>query len=377
MTCIRQRYLEHYRPLVQQFVEDVSKSERCAIAKIPRPFFPAFGRAYETSALKLVIVGQDTRGWGDLNTFLDAESVSPGNTLEADLNYFLEHPFQDWGTSRQQFWGFAMWLLAALHGQENWQRMKQGELVEILDSFAWGNCNAVELYGSTPVKLGVPPDYWAQVRRAAAHLDRLRHLLTVLRPHVVLVMCRGLDRATYFEGCTVEVVSQSGRFTRFHLPHENVDVFHVPHPQSMNRIEGTDPFLEQLKAAFITRGHAPEFPKFLHALDEGSQIVDHLCTRAPARTPDFDKFAFVAWLANELKKRDTFMSVPCLAEVLNQRGEETNYGTEYAGERGTFTLVRSAYHRYASKGTPEDNAVANNIATAFRKSDFTYAYATD
>src|ERR1035441_8766478 len=166
MTTIEKRYLQHYTPLIKDFVRDVETLPHPEINKMPEPFFPLFGKNYEASALKLVVVGQDTAWWGDLREFLAAEKASPSSKLLEGLNTFQAHKFTSWGGPRQSFWGFAMMFLAALHGQDDWGAMKQGKMAEILDSFAWGNANAVELYGSTAAKIGVPASYWDAVRRA-------------------------------------------------------------------------------------------------------------------------------------------------------------------------------------------------------------------
>ncbi len=375
-STLTERYFAHYTPLVQSFVEKSSVLSHPDI-KMPEPFFPLFGKGYEHSSLRLVVVGQDTLGWGDLRGFLAAEAKSPGAKLREGLDYFKDHPFRGWGATRQRFWGFTMMLLAALHGQQDWHRMKAGHMREILDGFAWANCNAIELYGSTAKGMGVSADYWAALRKTGEHFDRLRHLLDVLNPHVVLIMYRGLNRATYFDGCDVEIHAKKGRLTHYFLPKEKVDVIHVPHPGSMNRIEGSDYFCATLKEVFLARGRTVAFPEFLNGQKEARQVIDHLRDQAPGRGLEFDKFAFVSWLADELAKRGTFMSVPALAELLNERGEETNYGTDYSGGRGTYALVRHAYHRHKRLGSPEGDAKAHNIAVAFRRPDFSYAYDTN
>src|SRR6266576_4485090 len=149
MKTFEKRYINYFTPLIQDFIRDVESLAHPKIKKMPEPFFPLFGKNYETSALKLVIVGQDTRGWGDLREFIASEKANPGSNLAEGLNEFRDHEFTSWGGPRQSFWGFAMMFLAALHGQDDWGAMKQGKMTEILDSFAWGNGNAIELYGGT------------------------------------------------------------------------------------------------------------------------------------------------------------------------------------------------------------------------------------
>lgn len=374
MTTIEKRYLEYYTPLVQNFVRDVEALDHPDIKGMPELFLPLFGKSYEKSPLRVAIIGQDTLWWGDMREYIAAEKADPGSKLRERMNYFTEHPFTDWGSTRQSFWGFTMMLLAALHGQENWGTMKQGAMAEILDSFAWGNGNAVELYTSTASKKSVPANYWYDVRRAGEHLNRFRHIHETLRPNVVVVMYRGIHLPTYFDGYRLEEVSRDGRLTHYRLPEIGVDVFHVPHPGSMNRIEGTDVFRDRLKELFLDHGLTTVFPQFLTGQKEGTKVMEYLQSNAPDVSQDFSKYEFVAWVADELKKRDTFMSVPKLMDLVNAKGGKTNYGEPFSGGRGSYRLVSGTYHRMMAAKRPDR---AHNVAVAFRRPNFEYAYKTE
>ena len=214
MKVIEQHYREYFIPLIQEFVREVESLAHPEIERMPQPFLPLFGKNYETSALRLVIVGQDTLGWADLRKFIAAETTSPGCTLDEGLAEFRNHAFTQWGPTRQRFWGFAMMMLSALHGQENWEMMKQGKMREILDSFAWAEGNAVELYGSSAAGLGVSQDYWDAIRRAGQRFDRFSHIVETLKPNAALILYRGLNPASYFDGYRCDVVSREGRFSR-------------------------------------------------------------------------------------------------------------------------------------------------------------------
>ena len=66
------------------------------------------------------------------------------------------------------------------------------------------------------------------------------------------------------------------------------------------------------------------------------------------------------------------MSVAQLADHLNRNKIPTSYSTEYAGERGTFTLVRETWKWLQEELDLEDEA--QHVARAFVKTDGTYAY---
>lgn len=374
MTTLDTHYIQHYTPLIQDFARGVEALPHPDIDEMPEPFFPLFGKHYGASALKLVVIGQDTAWWGDLRHFLSAEKANPGSKLHEGLNAFRDHKFTSWAGPRQSFWGFAMMFLATLHGKADWGAMKQGKMAEILDSFAWGNGNAVELYTSSAAKLGVPVDYWNAVRRAGERFNRFRHIQETLCPNVAVVMNRGIHLPTYFDGYRLDKVYMDGRLTHYRLPEVGVDVFLVPHPRSMNFHEGTDYFRDKLKELFVRLGLTAVFPQFLAGQEEGKKAMDYLNDKAPRAGGGTSKFECVAWVADELKKRDTFMSVPALCTLLNEHGYRTNYDEEFTGGRGSYRLVSGTYHRLDEAGQPDR---ARNVALAFRRPNFEYAYNTE
>src|SRR5258708_35365420 len=128
------------------------------------------------------------------------EKAEPGIKLGKRLGGFQDRPFTRWGATRHTFWGFAMMLIASLHGSENWGLMKVGAMVEILDSIAWGNVNAVELFSSTPWKRGVEEDFWQAVRGAGKDLDHFEHVWQTLRPRVATPLCKVTDLTSYLRG---------------------------------------------------------------------------------------------------------------------------------------------------------------------------------
>jgi hypothetical protein len=253
--------------------------------------------------------------------------------------------------------------------------MKAGAMVEILNSIAWGNVNAVELFSSTPSKLGVDKQFWENVRGAGNHLDRFEHVWQTLRPRVVIVLCKGANLTSYFEGFRLERVVEGDWGARYHLPDISVHVFHVRHPNNMRLTEGANYFCEKL-TELVGEELIPQFPQFLSGQAEARRVMDFLYQNVPDQGR-CDKFEFVAWVANELKKHQTFMSVPALCELLNKKGYRTNYGTEYDGGRGSYRLVRSAYYRKKNTGEAGGIDSAHNIAIAFKRPNFAYAYSTE
>lgn len=366
---LQDRYFRHYLPLVQEFVDNVESLGLDIQAKVAQPFLPLFGEAYERSSLRMAIVGQDTKYWGCLKAFLGEAKLQPTKVLQGCLDEFQGLDFVDWGGSRYTFWGFAMMFLAALHGRTDWGIMKHRGYPEILSSFAWGNGNAVEYHASSPKHM--PWDQWELVRKAGEHLNGIHHLISTIQPRVVVVLWKDMSPETYFAGHPYTLVEDQAGVRHYRLD-DDVDVFHMPHPGRM-RWEGTpaDHYCAGLIAKLQNKRLAVAFPDFVQAHGESDTVVHHLKNTAPLRSPEFTKFKFVEWVAEELKKRGSFMSVPTLATLLNSLGYRTDCGYEFEGVRGTYNLVSGAYHRLVHAGKSDR---ARMVAEAFRKPNFEYAY---
>jgi hypothetical protein len=84
------------------------------------------------------------------------------------------------------------------------------------------------------------------------------------------------------------------------------------------------------------------------------------------------KKLYIWRLANFLRSNGMTMSGEELAAHLNRNNFMTAYGEEYAGLRGTYTLITQTYRWVdIDLGLNDD---AENIAKAYVKPDGTYAY---
>lgn len=373
----RRHLVEYYTPLVREFIHALDGVTLPESNHLPEPFFPSFGSKYPDSALRLIIIGQDTRGWGNLRKFMADPTSANGSGIESAFDDFENHAFTKWGGTRHTFWGFAMMLYAALHGRSDWGMMKHGAMTEILDSFAYGNINAVELHKSTVVHLGVSWSDWEKVRKAGAHLDRFSHIVKTVKPEIAVITCMGMNPETYFEGLRFECVFSDESVTHYRMLDENIDVFHCPHPGNMKYNQGADHFCTLLRERMMNSGMIKQFPEFMQGDEDSQLIITYLLKKAPPVGSDFDKYAFVSWVAEELTKRGTFMAVPTLINLVNKVGYTTDRGTPFLDSRGQYKLVSGAYQRFKNKGTTDGDRAAHNIAVAFRRPNFEYAYDTD
>jgi hypothetical protein len=368
---INQRYKDHYTPLVKSFCEEVSATVTIEPDKLPEPFLPQYGSDYEHSALRVAFVGQDTKKWGDLKSFVANGIDTPLVCLEKNRDEFRSHHFTGWGSSRQKFWGFVMMFLARLHGIENWSLMKRGRCREILSSFAWGNGNAIE-YWQSSAKGKCSIEFWKKIRRLGERFNGIDHLIKTIAPQVVVVLWKGMNPGTYFSGYQVQTLHSVEDVKHFYLPEVNVHVFHTLHPRRMNFEKGNDWYCDQLVTCFRAHGFSVTFPKIADINSDSLAVFEYLNRTAPGHSPNFHKFACVDWVANELKKQDVCMTAKALCVLLNELGYRTDRGTLFSLERrGPYQIVKATYHWLKSKGLDER---ADVVAKAFLNADNEYAY---
>ncbi|MCF6366594.1 MAG: hypothetical protein L3J35_10375 [Bacteroidales bacterium] len=85
-----------------------------------------------------------------------------------------------------------------------------------------------------------------------------------------------------------------------------------------------------------------------------------------------EKKLYIWKLAEFLAQHEMTMSGEELADHLNRNDFLTSYGTEYAGGRGTYRLIKQTWSWLYNDLTLHDEA--EKVAIAFVKPDGNYAY---
>ena len=372
MSQFSTNYTNYYGRYVKKFCDDLSQWPTSDFEGMPKPFIPLFGDCYESSRLRIAFIGIDSLFWDDLPTFLADVPSQTEVLLAKDLDWFWkEVPFLDWNPrTRYKFWGFILYFLAKINGIDDWRLLKRDKTEKIIRSFAWGNSNSIEFYHSSAQKEGVPIEVWRRAKQASEPLDRLKHVIATLAPQVVVIMNRGLDTGSYFKGLTIHEEETRGGIVHYRVGSQGTHVFHFCHPRGMIRDGAGEHYAFTLSEMFRDNHLSVDFPDNISLDHEWDNFKAYILAHAPR--PDIDdKFECVRWISHELLLRNSVMSVPSLAEILNQLGYCTNYGTPYEGSRGTYRLVKFAYdHNMARHG---DEAAAT-IAEAFVRPNGEYAY---
>ena len=84
-----------------------------------------------------------------------------------------------------------------------------------------------------------------------------------------------------------------------------------------------------------------------------------------------DNKQYVFEIATVLSRAGTTLPASELANIMNQFGRTTTYGSQYSGLRGTYTLIHATYDWLIVNG---NEVGADTVARAFTKPDGGYAY---
>jgi hypothetical protein len=234
---VRLNFISTYKPLVVDFVKRIRAVQ---YDKIPEPFLPAYGQLYATAETRIVFVGMETRGYGNITDFVNLVDENPEEAIFGVFEDFDELEFCNWGSNfGNSFWDFNFKFLANFYNFNNWRKIKSGEAKDILKSFAWGNTNSIERYHITAEKNGVDYKNWLTVKQASKCFDNGKYLLDVLQPHIMVILNWETNEEWLINDVD-NVVKQEidDHFWYYFLPTSNTHVLWTSHPTwiSKNRV---------------------------------------------------------------------------------------------------------------------------------------------
>lgn len=363
---------EVYGPLLDEFVHELAKYPTSDYIGIPHPFLPEIGRNYRLALKRIAIVGEETRGWPPtLDAFISTYQKNGFNFAE-EMAEFQNLDFKDpsWMGGvpiLSSFWGFWMNVLAKVYGIEDWGELKRGQFDILLDSFAWGNTNAIETTTSIGVDFSAP-GYWRAKRVAERLFDSIDLLVRAVDPHVVILTCSKPEKDRYLGPafqCVEQVENKVSVYKR-----DELIVFHMPHPSKQRKYAGGSE-----RYAIIVRELLLKYGMFCpltNVLTEGlkpeaQEILVRECT-------GIDKFDAIAKIAAELRRQRSLMTAKSLClDILNPAGHKTTRGGAFTeNSQGPCKLVSAAWKHFQFVRKMPD--VAENIALAFTNVHGNYAY---
>ena len=368
---IKDKFEEEYRPLMDLFIERLSLRPFSDYQGIPHPFLPAWGKNYHHALIRIAIIGKETRGWApNLDEFIKLyknQKYDFGLDREEFQNLdFTNNSWMGDRPTRASFWGFWMNVLAKTYGIVDWEEIKHRRYDVLLDSFLWGNANAIETVTSAGVNPNAP-GYW-DAKNESKVFDSIHLIQRVFDPHVIILTCARSEMQSYLKNDFIHIETIDGCVSV--LRKDKSLIFHAPHPNRQRwDVGGSD------KYAKIMRNLLYKYKLFCplpNSLQQGlSAEAKEILIRECSITK-MNKFEAIARIAHELRKQRSFLTARSLCvDILNQAGHRTNIGTEYTGNgKGLCRLCATAYHRFID----HEPQIAEDIALAFTQDNGFYAY---
>ena len=258
-------------------------------------------------------------------------------------------------------------VLAKVYGVQEWTEIRDGKFDILLDSFVWGNANAIETGTSVGVNARAP-GYSRAKQLAEQKFDDINLLVKAVAPHVVILLCSIGERNRYLGSnfSVVEVVEDRVSV----LQCDGLFVFHAPHPNKQRHYSGgADVFARIIRDLLAKYGGFCPLPDVLHngLLPAARQALITECV-------GIHKFDAIAKVAHELRRQRSFMTARSLClDVLNPAGHTTNYGTPYTGnKKGPCRLVSTAWNHFQNVVKRSD--IAEDIALSYTNMNGEYAY---
>src|SRR5699024_10089915 len=181
-----ENFKQVYKKLTTEFSKDLEAEN---YSNITEPFLPLFGELYFDSKHKIMIIGIETKGWGNMQDFINQSKSHPEKAILRNLNSFRNLDFLKWGNNfGRSFWDFNFKFLANFYGIEEWKTVKNGQNEEVLKSFAWGNCNSLEDFHVTANKNNVRYEDWYFLKEKSRKIDKLKYPLETLKPNIILIL---------------------------------------------------------------------------------------------------------------------------------------------------------------------------------------------
>lgn len=370
--CISERFDNVYRPLVDAYVGKLLSRPAAEYQGIPHLFLPVWGKNYQHALIRLAIVGKETRGWNpNLDQFItdyQKEQYDFANDrVEFQHCDFTDASWMGNRPTRSSFWGFWMNVLAKTYGVSDWEDIKRGNYNIMLESFLWGNANAIETCTSDGVNANAPG--YAFAKEESHVFDSAELLQRVFAPNVIILTC-SLDEGRRYIGDKFKLVRSIDTPPISVYQNGDLYVFHAPHPNSQRWYSGgAEEFARKIRDLLVEYKMFCPMPDVLTQglSPEASEILIRECS-----AEKIDKFEAIARIAHELRKQKSYMTARSLCvDILNKAGHRTDYGTEYTGNcMGPCRLCAAAYWRFEK----EEHQLADDIAYAFTKDNGMYAY---
>lgn len=381
---MKQRLIEQYAPLIEQFINGISGLD---VTGIPAPHIPIMGQSYEAAKYKIAFLGMETYGWTDINEFCEIARKDLNEAVTYDENTINSLEYLNWASNYiSTFWGFVLKFLAKFYNILDFNSFIGNKKIQvykdILTSFVWGETNSIERYHVSAGPNNVNPKIWEVVKRNSICFDSVNNLIKSVAPKLIFILSRNVDKeyilnddAVRAFGVPVENkkeilslnVNEDMKIRYHYLRDDNVHIIALPHPTWMGVYShfSIDKYVDKVIELINQYQIWTSLPAT--ANDWKGEVIDI------NKSSIEYKRKFIADLARVLVENRLVMSGKELQLLLNRNQIKTQYGSAYSesGGRGVHKLISNVWAFYHGN---KEFQTAYNIARAFVNQNGEYAY---
>ncbi|MCD8303304.1 MAG: hypothetical protein LUC86_00520 [Prevotellaceae bacterium] len=369
---LKNRFISEYERAVEQFRDELLSDgiQPDIYQGMPEPHLPIVGKTYYEAKYQLAFYGIDTYGWGDLPDFLNKAKKSIEDAILSGQSSLDNQECLGWvNNSHNSFWDFIFQFLAVFYHVPLNEIMEK-QHPEIIQSFVWGNTNAIERYTVSAQGAGVSEDIYDKVKRASKIFDGASRIINSVNPKVIIVLnwSEAEEWLTAFKDKT-NVLKQelNDHFIYYYLRDSNTHIFWTAHPRWLSMKVG---FKEQIQMI------VGKFKEFNIWNELPPEQYTSLPTKEDIPTDKSSmeyKRGLIAKLATFLTETNTVISGGDLANIFNRNGIRSQYGEEYDPHgRGIYVVIKKTWEYF--HGEKNDGSMAYNIARSFTNAAGEYAY---
>lgn len=381
MNTLRNRMIEQYAPLAEQFVEEI---EGLNVKGIPAPHIPIMGQNYERAKYRIAFIGMETLGWSDIEEFCEFVKSDSSRAVVLNEGRINSLEYLSWPRNyTSTFWGFVLKFISKFYQVDFLDLIVNNTNPELLTSFVWGNSNSIERYGVNSEPNGVDYNVWEKVKQASVRFDSLNNLTKSLLPKLIFILNRNVENDYIMSdemvrSFSVPIEKKKSVLTldvneemkiRYHyLRDDNVHIIALPHPTWMGVYSGKsiNEYVEEV-IKIIERFQIWE------SIPQNSSDWEGVLVAYDKSSIEY-KRAFLADLAKTLMRNNLLMSGKDLQLIFNMNGILTQSGCSYStnGGKGIHHLISKVWEYYYYE--VKDYQTAYNISRVFVNQNGEYAW---
>jgi len=365
MTTEKERFYTTYSTLLKKFLKEIKGIDTTGI---PEPHLPCIGADYLKSKYKLAFFGKETNGWGALKDFILDAKVDLLKALQRNEGEFDDLAFVDWTNNfKTSFWDFILKFLSVFYCINDVETLKNNKKYHtLLRSFIWGNTNSIERYEKIAKRNPVLYDNWKKIKESSSIFDNPKYILEIYKPNILFILNRDENE---------EWLTNTGNISGPDKVDENIHYYYksntkthvlwLVHPRWAAPNIGFEKYIDQIIRIIKTKKVLVEIPSNDEYSSNNKEIKEERGNIM------IEKREYLYRLSKFLKSENKVMSGSELVIHFNRNNILTEYGTQYGGGRGIYTLLRSTWNYYMSIGQKKKAKV---IAESFVNESGDYAY---